>query len=134
MKIIKLKDKEILAKFLKDMYDELFDNNSQDLKVYVEMADRYIKDCFVFTDENYKGFYIIKDSTIPALPIKRWEGLAVYIKPEYRKTKLLANFYNHMFKSFEGDILGFVEPSSDHLNVLKKRHTLVGHIYILNRS
>lgn len=134
MEVIRLENSLILATMLKAMYKELFNDASDDIKLYIDIAEKHIKEDYVFSNPCYNGFYIMKDITIPVLPTKRWDGVAVYIKPEKRNTKLLNMFYDHMFSNFEGDIIGFVEPESNHLKVLQKRHALLGYVYKLNRS
>jgi hypothetical protein len=62
-----------------------------------------------------------------------YNGIRVYIKPKYRKGRLLKQFYDIMFETFDGEIWGMTEAHSEHIKVLDKRHTLVAKVYKLER-
>ena len=82
------------------------------------------------------GFFIVRDETELIAPtLHRYNGIRVYIEPEHRHTRLLANFYKRLFEDFpDGDILGSTEINSEHIKVLDKRHTLIAKVYKLKRS
>jgi len=132
--IKKLTDKLLLATMLKEMYTELQPEASDNFSLYLELAENYLVNAYCFTDEANRGMFIMRDESVSVLPNKLWNGVAVYIKPEYRKTKLLKEFYTYMFKRFEGTIMGYTEVNSEHNKVLLKRHKLLGYVYEINRS
>ena len=124
-----------LAQMYRDMYLELMPEQcKKDIQSYIDRMKYFIKNYDVWVDTQLRGFFAIKEITDPITPNKiLYDGMSVYIKPEYRKTKLLYYFYNCMFDNYKGDIIGFVAPNSEHLKVLKKRHKLLGFNYILER-
>lgn len=132
--IKKIEDKILLASFLKAMYNELQPDSAKDFQPYVDMAEKYLANDYCFTDNKHRGMFIMKDESVPALPTRLWNGVAVYIKPEYRKSRLLKEFYAYMFDNFKGTIMGYTEVNSEHNKVLLKRHNLLGYVYEMNRS
>ena len=128
-----ISDVHKLANMLKAMYQEISPLASNEDKKYEQLAEKHIKEDYVYLLDD-KAFYIVKDVSVPVIDRKMWDGVSVYIKPEYRKGRALSSMYKHMFKTFDGDIIGMVEPNSEHLPVVAKRHTLVGYLYKMNRS
>lgn len=137
MEVRKAESKDLIAlsMMLMSMYKELMPGKcSLAESAYRKEMRRYLLRDYVGIIDDV-GFYVIKDVSTAILLDKRYEGIAVYIKPEARKSRALSIMYNHMFKTFtDGDIYGFVEPNSEHLNVLTKRHDLLGHIFKLKRT
>ncbi len=118
---------------LKDMYVEVYgDNCSKNDSEYLD----YIMDHpNVFIGENNDCLLLVKDAT-PTLLLegKLWDGEAVYIVPEKRKSKLLYAMYQFMFDTFEGSIVGMVSPGSEHDSVVAKRGKLLGTMYTFNKE
>ncbi len=120
------------------MYKELFPEHcSTDNSVFIkEVIKHYVSDTdTVYVDSDHRGFFIVRNETEPMAPtLERYNGIRVYIKPEHRKTNLLAQFYDRLFTDFPtGEILGITEIESEHIKVLDKRHTLIAKMYRLNR-
>ncbi len=133
------KDITIIANMLLCMSVELWgDKASLDKAVYNKVIDAHItnpKDS-VYVDSEYRGFFIVRDETEAITPeLHRFNGIRVYIHPNYRKSPLLTLFYERLFHDFpNGDILGMTEINSEHIKVLDKRHELIAKVYKLNRS
>lgn len=133
LKIATINDIEIIATYLRAMYLEVDEADTlDDLDLFRELATQYISSTIVMF--NNMGFFILKDETPIVKKTKIWNGVAVYIKPEFRHTKCLQNFYITMFTLVEGDILGFTHKDSRHNKVLLKRHTLLGYVYKMERN
>ncbi len=132
------KDILFLARMLRRMYLELQPTAVRDLAVYIKVIEGHIDNPkeYVYIDDNYKGFFIIRDETEPMVPSRKmYNGIRVYILPIARKTSILSKFYKRLFKDFpDGEIFGFTEINSEHIKVLDKRHTLIAKVYKLNRS
>ena len=136
IKIADINDLGHIADMMMAMYKELEPYASDDILVYrdcVAEALDSIKDT-IYVHEH--GFFQMRDESEPMLPNKeRYNGVRVYIEPQHRRGRLLANFYKRLFEDYPtGDILGMTESNSDHIEVLNKRHTEVARIYILERS
>ena len=126
---------EEISKMLFLMYNEVQpEKASQDLDKYTTLANKHIMKDFVFIDEENRGFFIMRDISSPVLDEKLYDGVSVYIKPEFRKTRLLKDMYEFMFKNFDGDIIGYTDINSEHNKVLTKRHQALGILYKLNRK
>ena len=129
----------LLAFMLYTMYKELFgDKAEDDINVYIsEIVNHYNnpRDT-VYIDSSFRGFFIVRDETEAIAPrLKRYNGIRVFIKPEFRNTRLLAEFYAKLFEDFpDGDILGQTEIDSKHIAVLDKRHELIAKVYKLRRN
>jgi len=129
----------IIAIMLHEMYAELFPAHAvSDINIYINEVVKMFNDIKtrVFIDDSFKGFIQVRDETEPIAPTMiRIHGVRVYIRLEYRKTRLLAEFYAKLFKEFpDGDILGVTEIHSEHIAVLDKRHTRIANMYKLNRG
>lgn len=128
-----------LARMTRDMYKELFPAHAvSDLRVYInEVTNSFDspKDT-IFIDSELKGFFIVREETEAMAPtLVRYNGFRVYIAKEYRKTRLLAEFYSKLFETFpDGDILGVTEIHSQHIAVLNKRHVHIANVYKLRRT
>ena len=131
-------DESVLADMLQDMTMELWpENASPDFIQYEREIRKHLwnpRD-YVFIDNENKGFFIVRDETEAITPNRKiYNGLRVYIKPEYRKTRLLKDFYDYLFKVFpNGEIWGITEYHSEHNKVLLKRHEPVAIVYKLKR-
>jgi len=128
-------DKKVLliASLLFNMYNEVdINNSSKNIEDYKNLALSHIDKDFVFLYSN-KALFIMRDVTSPVINKKLWDGVSVYIKPEYRNTKILSKLYKYMFANFEGTIIGFVNAGSNHEEIVKKRNKKLGCIYELNR-
>ena len=131
-------DVESLADMLQDMTRELWPEYANpDLNVYRREIMKHLwsnKDK-IFIDDEYKGFFIVRDETEPMTPKRKiLNGLRVYIKPEYRKSRLLKQFYDTMFNEYpDYEIWGLTEYHSEHNKVLLKRHEPVAIVYKLKR-
>lgn len=133
------KDIKVLALMLANMYKELFQADAtNDFKVYLEVIDGHLASNIdhVYMDDKGRGFFIVREETEPMTPsLRRYNGIRVYISEEYRKTRLLAEFYAKLFEDFpDGDIIGVTETNSEHITVLDKRHTRIANMYKLNRE
>jgi len=132
------KDIPFLATMLAEMYHEVFPAHySTDLNTYVSTIVEHFnnpKDT-IYIDSQYRGFFIIRDETESIAPtLIRYNGIRVYIKKEYRKGRLLTEFYARLFEDFpDGAILGSTEIDSEHIAVLDKRHELIAKVYKLKR-
>lgn len=133
MQRAKISDVSKLSTMLKAMYQEVSPYASNDDSKYLALAEKHIKEDYVYFYED-KSFYIVKDVSVPVIDKQMWDGVSVYVKPEYRKGRALSLMYKHMFETFQGDIIGMVEPNSEHLPVVSKRHELIGYLYKMNRS
>ena len=123
-----------LAEMLRAMTKELWpEYASDDIKVYEKAVTNHLFDTrdTVYLDD--RGFFIVRDETEAITPKRKiYNGIRLYIKPEYRKTSALADYYKQLFRDFkDGEIWGMTEAHSDHIRVLDKRHELVGKVYKL---
>jgi len=120
----------LVATMLMAMYEEVSpDTMSQDIHDYVMYLETYTHAYF-----DHRGFILVKDITPKLLTgmTTLWDGEAVYILPEYRKTRALREYYNFLFDTFQGDVIGMVHPDSEHNSVVSKRGELVGTVYKVN--
>ena len=126
----------IVASMLYAMYHEMRpDECSKDESDYLKVAEDYLLAYDVIIETEGKGIFIMRNENDPLTPnVIQWFGLVVYIKPNYRKGKLLKLFYDYLFANYEGNILGVTEINSEHIKVLDKRHTCVAKLYRLTRS
>jgi len=127
-------DLSLVASMLYAMYMELMpDVCSNRLSDYTDEALKYLIEHDVLIDDKARGMFVVKDVYNPLTPsVKQWFGLVVYIKPEFRKTRVLKTFYDYLFENYKGNILGLTEINSEHIKVLDKRHTCTAKMYILN--
>jgi len=125
-------DKVKFSILLKAMYFEL-DSSAykEDITSWLALASMHLERDIVILD--HRGFFIMREETLPINKERIWNGVSVYIKPEFRKSKALKEYYKYMFDNFNGTILGFTEVNSEHNKVLLKRHKLLGYVYGLNR-
>jgi hypothetical protein len=124
-----LDDVTIVANLLMAMYTEMEpDLSSTMFKDYLNLASKHLKEDDVYLYED-KALFIVKDVSSPVINRQMWDGASVYIKPEYRNGRILKKLYSHMFKTYSGVIVGFVEPNSKHLPVVSKRNKLLGYVY-----
>jgi len=129
-----IKDTDVVSKMLYNMYNEVQPKlASHDIKKYISLFKEHLKNDFVYIDKQNRGFFIVRDVTSPVIKRKMYDGVSVYIKPEYRKTRVLKDMYDFMFKTFDGTIIGYTDINSEHNKVLQKRHETLGFIYKLNR-
>jgi len=126
----------VVASMLYAMYMELKPEDcSTDPSDYLKVAEDYLLAYDVIIETEGKGLFIMRNEDDPLTPkLVQWFGLVVYIKPQYRKGKLLKDFYDYLFANYEGNILGLTEINSEHIKVLDKRHTCIGKLYRLTRS
>jgi len=128
-------DLEEISKMLHDMYNEVQPLiASQEIQKYKELTKQHFKNDFVYIDEDNRSVLIMRDVSSPVLKQKLYDGVSVYIKPQYRKTKLLKEMYDFMFKNFQGTIVGYTDVNSEHNDVLIKRHKLLGYFYEIYRG
>lgn len=133
MQVAKLSNVDLIADMLRAMYLELDPVDTiDDWELFRSLASNYIYTANVVFD--HRGFFIMKEETPIVKRTPLWNGVAVYIKPEFRKTKALKEYYTYMFENFKGSIMGFTEVNSEHNKVLLKRHKLLGYVYELHRS
>jgi len=128
----------ILALMLLAMYKELFPlDASSNTDDYVSQIVEHFNDPrdVIYLDDKFRGFFVVRDETEKIAPtLHRYNGIRIYIKKEYRKGRLLAEFYARLFKDYpDGDILGVTEINSEHIAVLDKRHERVANVYKLRR-
>ena len=127
-----------LAVMLRELYMEMMSEYAMtNINIYRSVIQEHLDDDrdTVYIEES-KGFFIVRDETEPMTPeLNRYNGIRVYIKPQHRHTRLLANFYKRLFEDFpNGDILGSTEIDSPHIRVLDKRHSCIAKVYKLKRS
>jgi len=139
IRLAKEDELETVAQMMRLMYMELWEAHaSQDLEVYLDEVHNHYNDPkdFVYVDEKFRGFFVVRDETEPMTPdLVRYNGIRVFIHPNYRKSPLLALFYSHLFQEFpNGEILGMTDINSLHIPVMEKRHELIAKVYKLNRS
>ena len=135
MRIATISDIKEISEMLYGMYNEVQPElASKDLTKYYELAEFHLEKDFVYIDEENRSVLIMRDITSPVVNKKIYDGVSVYIKPSFRKSKLLSQMYKFMFENFDGTIIGYTEFSSEHNDVLIKRHKLMGYVYELNRS
>ncbi len=137
IRIADMKDLAQLSEMMRGLYKEINpDCATDDMQIYRQAVMEHITDdrdtIYV---ESGKGFFVMRDESEPMTPgYKRYNGIRVYINPEHRHTRLLANFYKRLFKDYpEGDIFGVTEIQSPHIAVLNKRHNLIANLYRLER-
>ena len=125
----------ILKELLYKMYHEVSPLlASTDKALYERQARKHLKKDTVWLDDSLMGFFIMRDESIPVLNQTLWNGVSVYIEPQYRNSKMLKNFYEFMFENYKGTIMGFTDVKSEHNKVLSKRHNLLGYVYELKRE
>ncbi len=134
----KLCDVQILSLMLRDMMIELFEDRAvSDTRCYEDMILSHFKDdkTIIYIDNDKRGFFIVRDETEPCVPDRKiYNPIRVYIRPEYRNTRLLYRFYQRLFRDFpSGEIWGLTEINSQHIPVLDKRHECVAKVYKLRR-
>ena len=132
------RDLDRLAHMLRDMMKELYgEAASEDIADYRAVIDGHMVDDrdTIYVDNDYKGFFIVRDETESIVPGRKiYNGMRVYIRPEYRKTRLLKRFYDRLFTDFpQGEIWGMTEIHSEHIPVMDKRHECVAKVYKLRR-
>ena len=133
-----LEDEEVLAEMLEDMTRELWPEyaNPNHIAYLREIRKHFWGNRdHVYIDDQRRGFFIVRDET-EALTLNRkiLNGLRVYIKPEFRKSRILKEFYDIMFKDFPNyEIWGITDWNSEHNKVLLKRHEPVAIVYKLKR-
>jgi len=127
---------EIVSQMLYAMYNELQpDKCSKNKSDYDSEALRYLKDYDVLLDSEFRGMFMVKHVNNPLTPnLEQWNGEIVYIKPQYRKTRVLKTMYTYLFNNYEGDILGLTDINSEHIKVMDKRHTCIAKLYIVNKG
>jgi hypothetical protein len=138
IRIANISDLNMLSEMMYRLYKEINpEYATEDMQVYrLAVAEHINNDLDTVYIEDNKGFFIVRDESEPMTPgHARYNGIRVYIEPEHRHSRLLANFYKRLFKDFpNGEILGVTEIHSPHIKVLDKRHNLVAQIYRLERS
>ncbi len=135
MRKASLLDLKEISEMLYKMYNEVQPLiASQEIKKYEELTKQHLKNDFVFIDEDNRSVLIMRDVSSLVLDQKLYDGVSVYIKPQYRKSKLLKEMYSYMFKNFKGTIVGYTDVNSEHNDVLIKRHKLLGYFYEINRG
>lgn len=128
-----IKDINIISSYLRSMYLELDKEDTiDDIELFNILAMDYIKNTIVMFDN--RGLFILKDETPIVKKTSIWNGVSVYIKPEFRHTKCLKDFYKVMFSCVKGIIMGYTHKDSKHNKVLLKRHNLLGYVYQLERN
>lgn len=139
IKVASQADEPVLTDMLHTMTIELWPKvASTNLMDYRKDIEKYLNDPMVtiLMDDDDKGFVILRDETEDIVPGRKiLNGLKVYIKPEYRKSRVLKEFYDEMFSMFpDYEIWGLTEWHSEHNKVLLKRHEPVAIVYKLKRS
>ncbi len=90
----------------------------------------------IYVDDDLRGFFVVRvatDSVTPSLVM--YEAVRLYVKPEFRHTKLLYNFYERMYEDFtDGDIIGITDINSKHIPILEKRQERIANVYKITRS
>ncbi len=124
-------DVEHVAEMLMDAHTE-----QDDLKYSCELLNyfSYVKTLkHVFFDE--RGFFIVSEVPQPLVigTPTNYVGEMVYVRPEFRKTKALSEYYDLMFDTFDGDFIAIAQ--SDTMDKLMgKRAEYVGTLYKFNKS
>ena len=105
-----LDDLSELSKMLFIMYNEVQPElASKNINKYVLLAREHLEKDFVFIDEDNRGMFIVRDVSLIVLKDKIYDGVSVFIYEEFRKSKLLIQMYDYMFKTFKGTIIGFTD-------------------------
>ncbi len=124
-------DLDYVAGMLMDAHNEI-DSLKYSSEVFKYM--RYLKDCnHVYHDK--RGFFIVTEAPQPLVigtPIN-YVGEMVYIRPEFRKTKALSEYYDFMFDTFDGDFIAIAQ-SDEKDKIMGKRAEFVGNLYKFNKS
>jgi hypothetical protein len=133
-----LEDLGALTLMLKDMMQELFPDDAVEyFDCYQNMILSHFKNRkdIIYIDNDFRGFLVVRDETEPCTPSRKiYNPMRIYVKPEYRKTRVLYEFYQRLFKDYpDGEIWGLTEIHSKHIPVLDKRHECVAKVYRLRR-
>jgi len=102
-----MKEHEILqvARLLESMVAEVFPSHytQGNSILFIRGVQKHIDDGdSIYVDDALRGFFIVKDVTDIVTPsLKIYEGTRVYIKPEYRKGRLLSEFYQRLYDDFQ---------------------------------
>lgn len=139
IKLLTREDKKsisVCSRMLQDMYEELNPVHcAKNSGVYGTAINNHVLNDYVYLDDQERGMFIMQEEYNPLTPnLVRWSGTVVYIKPEFRGTRLLKEMYDEMYKNHKGQIMGFTAINSKHIEVLDKRHTCIGKVYILKES
>ncbi len=125
-----------LATMLKDMMDEVFVGKSAScLSVYVTYIEEALNSStkWLFIDTDNRGFFMVVNDTETITPLlHRYFATKVYIKPEHRKSRLLAEFYDTLYDRFD-EVVGVTEIGSEHIAVLEKRQERIANVYRIKR-
>lgn len=133
MRLATIDDVTTLSLMLFKMYSEVSPTEySNSIASYEELAKLHLTNDIVIID--HRGFFIMRNETLPVNKEPIWNGVSVYIKEEYRNTRALKDYYKYMFENFKGRIFGFTDVNSLHNKVLLKRNRLLGFVYEINRS
>lgn len=133
MRLATIDDVTTLSLMLFKMYSEVSPTEySDDITSYVELAKLHLTNDIVILD--HRGFFIMRNETLPVNKEPIWNGVSVYVRLEYRNTRALKDYYSYMFEHFKGRIFGFTDVNSLHNKVLLKRNKLLGFVYEINRS
>jgi len=125
----------IVASMLWDMYQELQPEECSTLMSdYVAEAIRFIETYDVLLERRYRGMVIMENVTNVLTPnLPQWQGVVLYIKPEFRKRRVLKTIYTYLFANYEGDILSLTDINSEHIKVQDKRQPCIAKLYIVNK-
>ena len=132
MQVATINDIDYIAPLLLAMYMEVDSVDTKcELELFKQLTRETLLSSIVIFDS--RGFFIMKNETPIVKKTTIWNGVSVYVKPEFRHSSALQDYYKYMFEHFQGTIMGFTEVNSKHNKVLLKRHKLLGYVYGLNR-
>ncbi len=134
---MKLKELSQVAEMLYDMTKEVFPlYYSKNLSVYVDALAEHILNDTVYVDDELRGFFVMRVATDLVTPsLILYEPTRLYVKPEFRNTRLLYNFYERMYEDYaDGDIIGVTDINSKHIPILEKRQERIANVYKITRS
>ena len=124
---------EVASRLLRDMYIEVYGEEcSTDILDYKRYLHNYDH---AYIGKDNECLLLMKDITPKLVNCeKRWDGEAVYIIPERRKSRTLSMMYAFMFDNFEGEVAGMIHPDSEHNAVVAKRGKYIGSVYSFNKE
>lgn len=129
------KDFNSLLTMIYDMYHEVQPSlATNDIEKYKQLLNNHFKNDIILIDDKERSFFIMRDESSIVLNQKIWNGVSVYIKPQYRKSRILLDMYKYMFENFKGTIIGFTDVNSEHNKVLQRKNKILGTVYILNEK
>lgn len=125
-----------LAEMLCTMMIEVFGAKaSTSITTYITYIEEIMANDrkWIFTNDKVQGLFVVIDDYETIIPdIHRYLATKVYIKPEYRNGRLLSDFYQKLYDTFD-EVIGITEIDSLHIPVLEKRHERIANVYRIKK-